>query len=183
MRRLGTIFEVLRVVAIVFLVAVSIRYFVFQPFQVEGSSMEPGFHSGEFLLIEKLSYRFRGPQRGEVIVFKYPKRPTVDYIKRIIGLPGETVRIQDGTVLISGEPLSEPYLDANEQTVVSNNPQVPYEITLDRREYFVMGDNRTRSSDSREWGPLAEQFIIGRSSLILYPTAEFKAVASPKYRN
>ncbi len=181
MSRFAPFWEILKVVAIVFISAIVIRGFVAQPFIVEGSSMEPDFHNGEYLLIEKMSYHLRPPSRGDVIVFKYPNNPNVNYIKRIIGLPGETVRVFESQVFVNGKRLVEDYLTPGERTVVSQSPETPYEITLSGDQFFVMGDNRTHSSDSREWGPLGRDFIIGKSALVLYPRQNFSAVASPSY--
>jgi signal peptidase I len=182
MRRFSGVFEVLKVLAIVLVTAVVIRYFVLQPFQVEGSSMEPNFHSGQLILIEKFTYRFHPAHRGDVIVFHYPNQPSIDYIKLIIGLPGETVRLDSGKVYVDNQPLNERYLPAGEQTFITNTDMTPYEISLGPTQYFVLGDNRDRSSDSREWGPLDQHFIIGRSSVIFYPADSFRAVASPSYQ-
>lgn len=181
MRRFGTFWEIFKVVAIVAFSALVLRGLVAQPFIVQGSSMEPDFHDGEYLLIEKLGYRFGNPSRGDVIVFEYPNNPSVNYVKRIIGLPGETIRIDDGKVFIGNRLLTEQYLTGNERTVVGSDGGTPYEITLKGDSYFVMGDNRAHSSDSREWGPLDRRFIVGKTALVLFPRDDFSAVASPKY--
>jgi len=182
MKRFSSLIEIGKVVLIVFLSAIIIRTFVFQPFLVEGSSMEPSFHDGEYLMVEKLGYYLHPPRRGDVIVFKYPNNPSVNYIKRIIGLPGETVRIENGQVEINGKVLHEDYLNSNQLTAINPSGDTPYEKTLTNSEYFMMGDNRDHSSDSREWGPLDKHFIIGRSSIILFPRQDLKAVASPNYQ-
>lgn len=168
MRRFTSLFEVLKVIGIVFIAAVGIRYFLFQPFVVEGSSMEPSYHHGEYLFIEKVSYRLHQPERGDVIVFKYPNNPNINYIKRIIGLPGETVGIKDGLVYINEKLLDEPYLDENEKTIVERDPDAKYEITLPDDRYFMLGDNRDHSSDSRNGWLLPDDFIIGRSAVTIY---------------
>lgn len=181
MHRFGAFLEIFKVVAIVFVCAFIIRFFFVQPFVVEGSSMEPDFHDGEYILIEKFGYRVHEPKRGDVIVFHYPNNPSIAYIKRIVGLPGETVQISGGKVSVNGTPLSEMYLAQSEVTYVAKDPDQPYEVTLGSEQFFVMGDNRQHSSDSREWGPLHKRFIIGRSALVLYPSDQFQAIASPKY--
>lgn len=181
MSRFGPFWEILKVVVIVFVSAIIIRGFVAQPFIVEGSSMEPDFHNGEYLLVEKLGYRLHQPARGDVIVFKYPNNPSVNYIKRIIGLPGETVRVFESQVFVNGKILNEQYLSPDERTVVSQNPETPYEVALNSDQFFVMGDNRQHSSDSREWGALGRDFIIGKSAFVLYPRQDFAAIASPNY--
>lgn len=168
MRRFTSLLEVLKVIGIVFIAAVGIRYFLFQPFVVEGSSMEPSYYHGEYLFIEKVSYRLHEPQRGDVIVFKYPNNPNINYIKRIIGLPGETVSINEGEVYINDILLDEPYLGNDETTIVERNPDAQYEITLPNDRYFVLGDNRDHSSDSRSGWLLPDDFIIGRSAVTIY---------------
>lgn len=181
MNRFAPLWEILKVMAIVFVSALIIRAAVAQPFVVEGNSMEPGFYNDEYLLVEKISYRFRQPSRGDVIIFRYPNNPSVNYIKRVVGLPGETVRIADNQVSINGKKLEEKYLSPDEKTVVNQSPDSPYEVTLNNDQFFMMGDNRQHSSDSREWGPLRRDFIIGKSTLVLYPRQSFSAIASPSY--
>ena len=163
----------LKILLIALAIVIPIRMLLFQPFMVRGSSMEPNYHSSDYLIIDELSYRLRDPQRGEVIVFQYPLNPSYRYIKRIIGLPGETITIKDGEVSISradGEPqkidetmyLSEKTMEAFK--VVNYGP-----LTLDNNDYFVMGDNRMNSSDSRTWGVLPIKNITGRVLLRLSP--------------
>jgi signal peptidase I len=150
-------------------VAWIIRSTVIEPFVVVGASMDPTFSTGQFLLVDRLTYDFKAPQRDDVIVFKYPNDPSQDYIKRVIGLPGETVIIQDGGVSIESTPsstpiaLNEPYIEA------SHASHDDLTVTLDSDHYFVMGDNRAESSDSRAWGPLPENLIIGRPLVRLMP--------------
>lgn len=182
MNRMTGFWEIFKVVTIVFVSALIIRTLLVQPFIVEGSSMEPDFHNGEYLLIEKVAYRFKEPTRGDVIVFRYPNNPSVNYIKRVIGLPGETIRIFNNEVYVNSRLLNEDYLAPEEKTIVNRNPDQPYEIKLGDHEMFVMGDNRQHSSDSREWGPLKSSFVIGKSVIVLYPKTDFSAVASPSYR-
>lgn len=147
-----------------------IRTFVASPFIVEGASMDATFHDNDYLIVDKLSYRFNEPQRGDIIVFRYPNNPSVHHIKRIIGIPGDIVTVRDSTVSITnttypnGIVLNEPYL------IVSNN-QIPYadSRTLGEHEYYVMGDNRDASLDSRRYGQLEETFISGRVIARLFP--------------
>lgn len=182
MKRFAGLVEVVKVVAVVLLSAIIIRTFVFQPFVVEGSSMEGNFHNGEYLFIEKVSYKLKSPKRGDVVVFRYPRDVRYNYIKRVIGLPGERVRITNGQVSINDKVLTEEYVTAGQPTLIDNKPELNYEITLESNQYFMLGDNRAHSSDSREWGPLDKRFIIGRSALVLYPQSSFRAIASPVYR-
>lgn len=169
------IFEtVIIAVAAVFL----IRTFIAQPFLVSGSSMEPTFYNGNYLLVDELTYQFREPERGEVIVFRYPNEPSSYFIKRIIGLPGEKVVIENNVVKITAgdeiKVLNEPY-------VLGKVSTSHFEKTLGPHEYFVMGDNRNFSFDSRSWGPLQEANIIGITRLRLWPPTEVMAFSVPLY--
>ena len=166
---LYSIWEIIEVGLIALVAVVIIRNFLFQPFLVSGASMEPNFSSGDYLLIDEITFRFQQPQRGEVIVFRYPVDKTTFYIKRIIGLPGEKLKINSGQIMIfnneypDGFMLGEGYLPPNFKT----NGQD--EFTLKNSEYFVLGDNRSFSFDSRSWGPLAQADIIGLVRLRLWP--------------
>lgn len=172
------IIEVVKIALIAAAVVLIIRYFLIQPFFVKGASMEPNFSDGQYLIVDELSYRLRDPNRGEVIVFRYPKDPKQFYIKRIIGLPGEQVEISDNRVIIyngqhtSGEVLEENYLPDNELTF----PNRKWRLKDD--EYFVMGDNRTASSDSRIWGPLGKKFVVGKVFLRAFPFDKFTVFRS-----
>jgi signal peptidase I len=147
--------------------ALLIQAFIIRPFIVSGNSMDPVIKDREYLIIDEVSYRLREPERGEVVVFRAPPEPTKFYIKRIIGLPGETVHIKDGVVTIintahpKGFTLDEPYLTHHFKDDVS--------VTVPADTYFVMGDNRSESYDSRGWGPLPEQEIRGRALVRLLP--------------
>jgi signal peptidase I len=170
------LWEIIQTVLLAFLIVLPIRYFVFQPFLVQGQSMEPNFHQGDYLLVDELSFRFREPRRGEVIVFRYPPRPQLRYIKRIIGLPGDEVVIKNGLVLINGKILDESeYLPQGTQT------QGYLEIKLGENEYFVLGDNRNASSDSRFWGPLKKENIIGRVFFRAWPFSALAKIEIPAY--
>ena len=159
---------------IAILIVAPIRYFLVQPFIVHGSSMEPNFYTQDYLIIDELSYRFRQPTRYEVIVFKAPNHPHQYYIKRVIGLPLETIIIEDGNISLldsSGNQISlkEDFLPKELNT--SGNLQ----LTLRENEFFVLGDNRLASYDSRNWGPLDEKLIIGRVWLRLWPLQRIMA--------
>jgi len=163
--------EIVRFSIIAILIVIPIRVFIAQPFIVSGASMDNTFHSGEYLIVDQVSYYFNHPSRGEVVIFRYPKDPSKFFIKRVIGVPGDTVNISDTTVTITNEEypdgfvLDEPYIKS-----MRNNPTTTE--TLGEREYFVMGDNRDNSSDSRSWGVLQEERIIGRAFLRLFPPSE-----------
>jgi signal peptidase I len=180
MSKYSSVFEVLRVTAMVFISAVIIRYFLFQPFIVEGSSMEPNYHNSEYLFVEKVSYRFREPKRGEVVVFRYPNNPRVNYIKRIIGVPGDTIRIENGIVYLNGTELVEEYLEEGTKTIVNRSPDLPYEVTVPKNKYFVMGDNRDHSSDSRDGWLVDRRMIIGRSAATLYSSSSSRSPVSSR---
>lgn len=159
------VWETIKFAVVTLAIVIPIRTFVAQPFIVSGSSMEPTFENRQYLIIDELSYFFREPARGEVVIFRYPQDPSKHFIKRIIGLPNETVMIRNDRVAISkdGEQieLDESYLARPFQTNL--------EVNLGPREYFVMGDNRPVSLDSRVWGPLPRELITGRVFLRLFP--------------
>jgi signal peptidase I len=138
-------------------------------FQVRGSSMEPTLHDGQYLVIGKLVYWIRPPERGDIIVFQPPNNPADDYIKRVVGLPGEQIEIRDGAVWVANVLLEEPY--------VANPAFYSSAWNLGDGEYFVLGDNRGNSSDSRSWGVLPEENIVGRAWLCYWPPEEWGLVA------
>lgn len=152
-----------------------IRTFIVQPFLVSGASMEPGFSSGHYLLIDELTYRFSEPERGDVIVFRYPGNESDFYIKRVIGLPGEQVAVKEGEVKINGVPINEDYLKSSPAGGGDIN------LILASSQYFVLGDNRSYSFDSRNWGPLTRDYIIGKARLRLFPFARAGVIENPVY--
>lgn len=174
------IWEISKIIIIALVIVVPIRYFLFQPFIVRGHSMTPTFETGDYLIIDEISYRFRDPQRGEVVVFKYPGIPSQKYIKRIIGLPGETVEIKDGKVIISGILLDE---SAYLPDVYYTDDKGFKIMTLAENEYFVLGDNRMASSDSRIWGALPRENIVGRVFLRAWPFTALAKFEIPNYIN
>lgn len=171
--------DLFKIAIIALVIVLPIRYFLFQPFIVKGESMAPNFNTGDYLIIDEISYRFASPQRGEVVVFKYPKDTTQRFIKRVIGLPGETLEIKDGEVLIikDGQSvvLDENYLPENLKTLGDVS------ITLKSNEYFVLGDNRDYSFDSRVWGVVPRSDIIGRAFLRIFPVASSSQILRPSY--
>lgn len=178
---LYTLREILEIVLIAVIVVIGVRYFLVQPFLVDGASMEPNFHSGDYILINEISYRFKEPQRGETVVFHYPGNETTYFIKRIIGLPGEKVTIKDGKVRVfnkqnpAGLEIVESYLPNDIKTFGDKN------IDLMDGEYFVLGDNRDASFDSRQWGPLKRSEIVGSVWVRLWPLSQITAFAKPNY--
>ena len=163
-----SIWEVAEVIIVAGVSIFIIYKFIAQPFLVQGASMEPNFFNGNYLIVDEVTYRFQAPVRQEVIVFHNPTNESEFYIKRIIGLPGERVAIKDGSVYINGELLDEPYLPSAPK---SNNN---IDLTLKADEYFVMGDNRLHSFDSRSWGPLKEEKIVGAIRIRFWPITQFK---------
>ena len=166
----GLLKDLFTLTLLIVLVVIPIRIFIVSPFVVDGESMHPTFTNLDYLIVDEFLYYFNAPERGDVIVFRYPGNPSVFYIKRIIGLPGETVSIDHGIVTITnsgGEKnsLSEPYI-VNEDATYTKN------VSLGAEEYFVMGDNRPNSSDSRMWGPLPKKDIVGRVDIRLLPISQ-----------
>lgn len=161
--------EIVRFSLIAILIVVPVRLFIAQPFIVSGASMNETFQSGEYLIVDQVSYYFEQPKRGEVIVFRYPRDPSKFFIKRIIGLPGDTVSITDGVVSIKNEENPDGFTLDESYYAEPMPPAAPMTETLGTREYFVMGDNRDESSDSRSWGVLQEERIVGRALFRLFP--------------
>lgn len=173
-------FQIAKGVDILLILGLLFRSFILQPFLVEGSSMEPNFHNREFLLVDRISYKFNQPQRGQVIIFKFPKNPSEDYIKRIIGVPGDNIKVEAGQVYVNGNIISQDFLPDGAQTNVSSSRSNSLELTLNQNEFFVMGDNRDNSSDSREWGIVPQANLIGRAWFIVYPFNYFGLVKTPQ---
>lgn len=163
------IVEVAKVIIISLAIIIPVRYFLIQPFYVKGASMEPNFHDNEYLIIDELSYRIGSPRRGDVIVLRNPRRESEFFIKRIIGLPGETIVISDGQVTITNDQnpqgwiLHEPYLPKS--VITSGTSSTP----LGDKQYYVLGDNRASSLDSRVFGPIERREIIGRTWIRAWP--------------
>ncbi|MFC1614960.1 signal peptidase I [Patescibacteria group bacterium] len=164
---MSVLWEIIRFALLALIIVVPIRMYIASPFIVSGSSMDPTFGNGHYLIVDQISYQFEEPERGDVIIFKYPNDPSKFFIKRVIGLPGETVDLRNGITVIKnktlpgGFTLDEPYVKFKKNDTMT--------ITLAEDEYFMMGDNRKASSDSRVWGPLKEEFIKGEALLRLLP--------------
>lgn len=162
--------EILKFALIALVIVLPIRVFIAQPFIVSGASMEDTFHNNEYLIVDQLTYQFDDPARGDVIIFRYPRDPSKFFIKRVIGLPGDTITISEDRVTIVNEEvpdgftIAEPYIHSATEGELTE--------TLGEGEYFVMGDNRAASSDSRVWGTLDRDEIIGRALLRLFPLGE-----------
>lgn len=185
----SSLIEIIEVTLIALIAVFLVRTYLFQPFLVSGASMENNFSHGDYILVDELSYRFRIPERGEVIVFRYPKDESTYFIKRIIGLPGETVEISRNriTVYNSAHPegmiLGESYIPPDMPVLNCSAPQGQQDpkLSLGENEYFVMGDNRLASFDSRCWGAITSSHIIGLARLRLWPLAKVMAISVPAY--
>lgn len=180
------VFEIIKIIVLAFIIIVPIRFFLFQPFFVQGSSMEPNFENGQYLIVNELGYKetslslggtnlftvkpFKDAKRQTVIVFRYPLDPSKFFIKRVIGLPGETVQIKDDQVTIFNKQHPNGFV-LNESAYLSPDVVTSGDETvhLSSDQYFVMGDNREFSSDSRVWGPVPEKDLIGEVELRAWP--------------
>lgn len=177
------VFELIKIVVISLVIIIPVRYFLIQPFYVKGASMEPNFYDHEYLIIDEISYRFNEPERGDIIVFRYPRNPQEYFIKRLIGLPGDEIQIKDGRVTVynegndSGVVLDEPYLEEGIKTYGLSEER----IILGEDEFFVLGDNRNSSKDSRSFGPVHRNFITGRVLLRGWPFNRIKLFEAPAY--
>ncbi|MBI5814540.1 MAG: signal peptidase I [Nitrospinae bacterium] len=153
------------VVAVI--LALFIRTFVAQAFKIPSESMVDTLLVGDHLLVNKLVYRFNDPSRGDIVVFQYPYDPTRDFVKRVVGLPGETLEVYGRTVYINGKPLAEPYTRFEENPFASSGPDYHFgPVTVPEGQLFMMGDNRNNSQDSRVWGTLDERLIHGKAFII-----------------
>lgn len=175
--------DFIKIVVVSLVIILPIRYFIIQPFYVKGASMEPTFHDHEYLIIDEISYRFSDPERGDIIVFRYPQNPQEYFIKRIIALPGETIEMIDGDIFIFNRENPEGF-KLVESAYLSDTIKT-YSIedeatTLKENEFFVLGDNRYASKDSRTFGPLNRSFITGRVLLRGWPFNRFTLF---KYHN
>jgi len=174
--------EIVKVAVLAGITIAFVRYFLFKPFYVKGASMEPNFYEHEYLLIDELSYRFREPVRGEVIVFRYPDNPKEHFLKRIIGLPGERIKIVEGEVIIynqdypEGYSIEEKYLP-DDLATLGGRPKI--ELGLD--EYYVLGDNRNNSYDSRRFGPITKEYFVGRTWFRGWPFDRVQTFHAPEF--
>jgi len=164
-RRYRLLREIIETITLTLLMFLIIRFAV-QNFRVDGMSMEPTLHNQEYILVNKAAYVFHAPHRGDVIVFEYPPDPQVDYVKRIIAIPGDVISVVGEKVTVDGVTLREPYVNPSDPF----NPFPPiYNHTIPANQYFVMGDNRGNSSDSRQWGYVPRQNIIGQATFVYWP--------------
>jgi len=175
------LFEMVKIAVLAGITIGLIRYYLFKPFYVKGASMEPNFFEKEYLIIDELSYRFREPVRGEVIVFRYPENPKEYFLKRIIGLPGETIKISGGQILLynqahpEGISVDETYLPEEIKTEGDRT------IKIGDEQYFVLGDNRSNSFDSRRFGSISRSLIVGRAWLRGWPVTRAEIFEAPAF--
>ncbi len=170
------ILDILEVVVFAIAIFLFIYLLVLQPHKIKGSSMEPNFPDGEFLLTDKLSYRFGEPERGDVVVFEAPGANGDEFIKRIIGLPNEQISIQEDGVYINGEKLNEDYLSPDLQIPSGMFLKENMTYTIPEGNYVVLGDNRPASSDSRAWGPIKLDKITGKAWVVYWPINDIRVV-------
>ncbi len=172
--------ELIKVAVLAGITIVLVRHFLFKPFYVKGASMEPNFFDKEYLIIDELTYRFREPHRGEVVVFKYPENPKEFFLKRIIGLPGERVKVSEGKVTI--------YNEAHPEGVILDESYLPPDlltsgdrtfVPLSSDQYFVMGDNRPNSYDSRRFGAVEKSLVVGRVFFRGWPLNRAEIISEP----
>lgn len=182
LRRLGAFFlDILEVVVF----AVGIFFFVYllimRPHKIKGQSMSPNYPDGEYLLTEKVTYYLRNPERGDIVVFTPPISNTDEFIKRVIATPGETIKVSNGHVYINGQLLEEDYLKSTVLTSGGDYLAEDTDYTVPEGKYFVLGDNRPNSSDSRFWGPITKAEISGRAWIIYWPLSLSGVFPKPAY--
>ncbi len=177
------VWEIIKIIVIALFIIVPVRMFVIQPFIVEGASMEPNFYDGQYLIVDEISFLLSQPKRGEVVIFHPPSDPGVYYIKRVIGLPGERVLIENGSIYIfnqnnpKGIRVNEKDYDIIHDLLGSEKE----DITLGEDEYYLVGDNRTNSLDSRRIGPVKVNFIKGKAWVRAFPFEDFLIFNAPEY--
>jgi signal peptidase I len=174
-----TVFDFFKTIFIIVVLATVIRYFLIQPFIVDGQSMEPTFQNSDYLITEKVSFRLGTPKRGEVVIFHPPDNPSVNYLKRLIGLPGDEIEIKDKLVYVNGKKLDEPYLTGGKKTELVQPGNL--KVTVKANEYFVLGDNREHSRDSRELGPIPKANVVSRVWVRLFPLSGIKTFSPITY--
>jgi signal peptidase I len=187
LRSFGSFFlDIIETIVIALSIFLIVYLFFVQPHQVNGQSMVPNFQSGEYVLSDKITYRTRNPQRGEIVVFHAPeaahcpKGTGCDFIKRVLGLPGDSIEVKDNHIYVNGTPLDEPYIPANFQTLAGKYT-AGKTVILGPDEYFVCGDNRPYSSDSRAWGPIKKRDIVGRAFFRYWPIKALGPIHKSNY--
>lgn len=179
---LAYIVELIQVVLISLAIIIPVRYFLVQPFYVKGASMEPSFYDREYLIIDELSFRFRNPSRGDIVVFRYPLDPSQFFIKRVIGLPGDRIRISGGKITIFNPENTQGIILDESKYLGSVFTAGEKTVTLRGDEYYLLGDNRNASMDSRVFGPVKRKLIIGRVWLRGWPIDRLGRFSAPEYQ-
>ncbi|MEW6573680.1 MAG: signal peptidase I [Bacillota bacterium] len=169
-KRSGFFGDILESLVIAIILAIFIRAFIFQPFYIPSGSMKPTLFQGDRIIVSKLSYRLHPPERGDIIVFRFPLNEKKNYVKRLIGLSGETVQLSDGKLFINGRETPEPYLPPGTYFADFGPVKVPED------SYFMLGDNRMNSEDSRVWGFLDRRLIVGKAVLLYWPITRINLV-------
>jgi signal peptidase I len=181
-QKIGTLFiEIVKIVLLAGITVFLVRHFIFKPFYVKGKSMEPNFSAHDYLIVDQLTYQFRPPKRGEVVVFHPPVGDKEYYLKRVIGMPGERVRIKQGKVIVCEldcNVLKENYIDGTDLEEMGS-----YSVTLGKEQYFVLGDNRDNSSDSRIFGPIDRDAIVGKIWFRGFPFQRISDFERPNYKS
>lgn len=178
-RVIDFVMDILETITFVGSLFIVVYLFLFQPHNVNGASMDNTFKNGDYILTSKIAYRLDKPMRGDVIVFSSPQNPDIDFIKRIIGEPGERIRIENGLVFIDGKALNEPYT-SSETTLYKNGfIKKGVEVTVPEDSYFVLGDNRARSSDSRQFGFIPRSTIVGKVFFRYFPANKMGPINNP----
>lgn len=180
-RWVAAFFDFLQGIVVVLAVLVMVYLFLVSPQEISGASMEPNFHNGEYILTNKVLYKFREPQRGDVVIFKSPRNKEVDYIKRIIGLPEDIVKLENNVFFVNGKPIDEPYLAPGISVFGASYLSEGQEIVVPPGTLFVVGDNRPHSSDSREFGPIPMEDLIGVAFFRYWPFDRAGALPHPTY--
>ena len=182
-RWVAAFFDFLQSIVVVLALLVMVYLFVASPQEINGASMEPNFHNGEYILSNKLLFKFRVPVRGDVVIFKSPRNKEIDYIKRVIGLPGDVVRLSNNAFFINEQIVEEPYIPPGTVVFGGSYLQEGQEIIVPPGTYFVAGDNRPHSSDSREFGPVPLEDFIGAAFLRYWPFDRAGVLPHPVYEN
>lgn len=180
-RAIAAVFDFLQGIVVFLAILVMIYLFVMSPQEINGASMEPNFHDGEYILTNKVIYKLKDPRRGDVVIFKSPRNKDVDYIKRILGLPGDIVMLKENAFYINGQKLEESYIPDGTSIFGGSYLAENSEIMVPDGYYFLVGDNRPHSSDSREFGPIPTRDFIGKAILRYWPFDKVEMIAQPRY--
>lgn len=181
-RRLGQFFlDIIQIVVFAIAIFLFVYLLILQPHKIKGASMSPNHLNGEYLLTDKVTYRFQQPERGDIVVFEAPTNDGQEFIKRIIALPGEEVSVKNGSIFVNGQKLEEDYIPPEIETTPGAFLEEGETVVVPEDQFFVMGDNRDHSSDSRAWGFVEKDKITGRAWIIYWPLDKAGTVKSPKY--